>query len=103
MGHFDVESRKGKAPGGYNYPLEEIGVPFIFMNATDSVRDVVTMVHEGGHAIHSFEVREICLLMPLEIQRSEVAELASMSMELISMEHWDTFFTNEKDLKTCQN
>jgi len=36
MGHFDLESRKGKAPGGYNYPLAEIGVPFIFMNATST-------------------------------------------------------------------
>ncbi len=101
MGHFDVESRKGKAPGGYNYPLEEIGVPFIFMNATSSLRDVVTMVHEGGHAIHSFEVRDL----PINAFRnptSEVAELASMSMELISMEHWGVFFENEEDLKRAK-
>ncbi len=101
MKHFDVESRKGKAPGGYNYPLEEIGVPFIFMNATDSLRDLVTMVHEGGHAIHSFEVRDL----PVNAFRnttSEVAELASMSMELISMEHWDVFFKNEDDLKRAK-
>jgi oligoendopeptidase F len=101
MGHFDVESRKGKAPGGYNYPLEEIGVPFIFMNSTSSLRDVVTMVHEGGHAIHSFEVRDL----PLNSFRSttsEVAELASMSMELISMEHWGVFFENEEDLKRAK-
>jgi oligoendopeptidase F len=101
MGHFDVESRKGKAPGGYNYPLEEIGVPFIFMNATSSLRDVVTMVHEGGHAIHSFEVRNL----PINAFRnptSEVAELASMSMELISMEHWGIFFEDEKDLKRAK-
>lgn len=101
MGHFDVESRKGKAPGGYNYPLEEIGVPFIFMNATSSLRDVVTMVHEGGHAIHSFEVRDL----PINSFRNttaEVAELASMSMELISMENWDVFFENEEDLKRAK-
>jgi oligoendopeptidase F len=101
MGHFDVESRKGKAPGGYNYPLEEIGVPFIFMNATDSLRDLVTMVHEGGHAIHSFEVRN----MPINAFRNptmEVAELASMAMELISMEHWGVFFENEEDLKRAK-
>jgi len=101
MGHFDVESRKGKAPGGYNYPLEEIGVPFIFMNATDSLRDLVTMVHEGGHAIHSFEVRNY----PINAFRNptmEVAELASMSMELISMEHWDVFFTDGKELKRAK-
>jgi oligoendopeptidase F len=101
MGHFDVESRKGKAPGGYNYPLEEIGVPFIFMNATDSVRDLVTMVHEGGHAIHSFEVRNL----PINAFRNptmEVAELASMSMELISMEHWDVFFDDQNELKRAK-
>ena len=101
MGHFDVESRKGKAPGGYNYPLEEIGVPFIFMNATSSLRDVVTMVHEGGHAIHSFEIRDLAL-NAFRSTPSEVAELASMSMELISMEHWDVFFEHEEDLKRAK-
>lgn len=101
MGHFDLESRKGKAPGGYNYPLEEIGVPFIFMNATDSLRDLVIMVHEGGHAIHSFEVRNL----PINAFRNptmEVAELASMSMELISMEHWDVYFSDENELKRAK-
>ncbi|QHV95497.1 M3 family oligoendopeptidase [Spirosoma endbachense] len=101
MGHLDLESRKGKAPGGYNYPLEEIGVPFIFMNATSSLRDLVTMVHEGGHAVHSFLTREL----PLKAFRNppmEVAELASMSMELLSMDHWDVFFTNPDQLRRAK-
>ena len=101
MGHLDVESRKGKAPGGYNYPLEEIGVPFIFMNATSSLRDLVTMVHEGGHAVHSFLTRKL----PLKAFRNppmEVAELASMSMELLSMDHWDVFFSNPDDLRRAK-
>ncbi len=101
MGHLDVESRKGKAPGGYNYPLEETGVPFIFMNATSSLRDLVTMVHEGGHAAHSFLTREL----PLKAFKNppmEVAELASMSMELLSMEHWDVFFKNPDDLRRAK-
>ncbi|HEY0110432.1 MAG TPA: M3 family oligoendopeptidase [Fibrella sp.] len=101
MGHLDLESRKGKAPGGYNYPLEEIGVPFIFMNATSSLRDLVTMVHEGGHAVHSFLTREL----PLKAYRNppmEVAELASMSMELMSMDHWDVFFENADDLRRAK-
>jgi oligoendopeptidase F len=101
MGHFDVSSRKGKAPGGYNYPLEEIGVPFIFMNATNTLRDVVTMVHEGGHAIHSFEVRDLAI-NSFRNPTMEVAELASMSMELISMEHWNAFFENEEELKRAK-
>ncbi|MEX0967593.1 MAG: M3 family oligoendopeptidase [Bacteroidia bacterium] len=97
MGYLDLESRKGKAPGGYNYPLDEIGVPFIFMNAAGTLRDLKVMVHEGGHAIHSFLTRDYELNF-LKHVPSEVAELASMSMELISMEHWDLFFDNEEDL-----
>ncbi|MFD2245683.1 M3 family oligoendopeptidase [Pontibacter ruber] len=101
MGHLDLESRKGKAPGGYNYPLDEIGVPFIFMNATSSLRDVVTMLHEGGHAVHSFLTREMSL-NAFKHPPSEVAELASMSMELISMDYWDTFFENEDELRRAK-
>lgn len=94
---FDVESRKGKAPGGYNYPLAETGAPFIFMNSANSLRDLTTMVHEGGHAVHTF------LTAGLELNDfkhcpSEVAELASMSMELISMDKWETYFDKEEDL-----
>ena len=97
MEHLDLDSRKGKAPGGYNYPLDEIGVPFIFMNSSGQVRDLVTMVHEGGHAVHSFVTRDL-ELTSYKHTPSEVAELASMSMELISMDHWDLFFDKEEDL-----
>ncbi|MGZ4057132.1 MAG: M3 family oligoendopeptidase [Bacteroidia bacterium] len=101
MGYLDLDSRIGKAPGGYNYPLYEIGVPFIFMNSVGTHRDLVTMVHEGGHAIHSFVTRDL-LLTDFKSTPSEVAELASMSMELISMEHWDVFFKNPDDLKRAK-
>ena len=101
MGHLDLESRKGKAPGGYNYPLSETGVPFIFMNATSNLRDMVTIMHEGGHAVHSFLTRDL-ELNNFKHTPSEVAELASMAMELMSMDHWDLFFENEDDLKRAK-
>lgn len=101
MGHLDLESRKGKAPGGYNYPLSEIGVPFIFMNATSTLRDMVTIMHEGGHAIHNFLTRDL-ELNDFKSTPAEVAELASMAMELISMDHWDVFFTNLEELKRAK-
>lgn len=101
MGHLDLESKKGKAPGGYNYPLYESGVPFIFMNSVGSHRDLVTMVHEGGHAIHSFLSRDLKLTAYKHLP-SEVAELASMSMELISMEHWDMIFEDAEELKRAK-
>lgn len=101
MHHLDLESRKGKAPGGYNYPLYETGVPFIFMNAVGAQRDVVTMVHEGGHAVHSFITRKLPLVEFKNVP-SEVAELASMGMELISMAHWDVFYDKPDDLKRAK-
>ncbi|MCX2476471.1 M3 family oligoendopeptidase [Pedobacter sp. MC2016-05] len=94
---FDVESRKGKAPGGYNYPLAETGAPFIFMNSANSLRDLTTMVHEGGHAIHTFLTANL-ELNDFKHCPSEVAELASMSMELISMDNWNVYFDSEEDL-----
>ena len=97
MGHLDLDSRIGKAPGGYNSTLPEIGVPFIFMNASGSSHDVRTLLHEGGHAVHSFLMRSIPFV-PNRIIPSEVAELASMSMELLTMEFWDTFYDDEKEL-----
>jgi oligoendopeptidase F len=95
-GFMDLESRKGKAPGGFNYPLYESNVPFIFMNAVGNQRDVETMVHEGGHALHSFLSADLPLV-DFKSLPSEVAELASMSMELISMEHWQAFFPGRKE------
>ena len=93
---LDLESRKGKAPGGYNYPLAERNVPFIFMNASGKMRDVETLVHEAGHAVHSF-LSSSLRLHAFKNTPSEVAELASMSMELLTMEHWDVFFEQQAD------
>jgi oligoendopeptidase F len=85
-GLLDLESRKGKAPGGYCETLHFSGRPFIFMNAVGLVDDVNTLLHEAGHAFHAFAAHEL----PLIWQRhpgSEAAELASMSMELLAAPH----------------
>ena len=97
MNHLDLESRKGKSPGGYNCPLAESGAPFIFMNAAGQMHDVTTMVHEGGHAVHSFLSHPLPLTGFKEYPM-EIAEVASMAMELMSMDQWDTFFDNADDL-----
>lgn len=100
-GYWDLESRVGKAPGGYNNPLYESNIPFIFMNAANTLHDVETLVHEGGHAIHSIISASLPLVEFKDLP-SEVAELASMSMELISMEHWHHFFPHEEDLRRAK-
>jgi len=101
MDRLDLESRKGKAPGGYNYPMSETSVPFIFMNAASSTRDVETMVHEGGHAVHSFLSKDL-ELAAFKSCPSEVAELASMSMELISYDGQDEFYKNKEDFNRAK-
>ena len=99
--HLDLESRMGKAPGGYNCPLAESGAPFIFMNAAGQMQDLITMVHEGGHAIHSFLAHPLPLTGFKEYPM-EIAEVASMSMELFSMEHWEVFFSDAEQLKRAR-
>ena len=101
MGHLDLDSRKGKAPGGYNCPLAESGAPFIFMNAAGQMDDVTTMVHEGGHAVHSFLAHNLELTSFKEYPM-EIAEVASMAMELFSMDHWHVFFKTDEELKQAK-
>lgn len=101
MGRLDLESRKGKAPGGYNCPLAETGVPFIFMNAAGQMKDVTTIVHEGGHAVHAFLTHGLRLSAFKEYPM-EIAEVASMSMELFTMDDWDLFFDDPGDLRRAR-
>lgn len=82
-GLLDLDSRKGKAPGGYCDTLHVRGRPFIFMNASGVLEDVMTLLHESGHAFHAFAAHQ----QPYVWQRhpgAEAAELASMSMELLA-------------------
>lgn len=101
MGHLDLASRKGKHPGGYNIQLNSTGVPFIFMNATHSLNDMRTFLHESGHATHAFLTRGLELNASKRMP-SEVSELAAMAMELLTMDHWDVFFDDPNDLKRAK-
>ncbi len=95
-GQLDLDSRKGKAPGGYQYMRDRSRKPFIFMNAAGLHGDVRTMVHEAGHAFHSL----LCEEEPLLHYRHspiEFAEVASMTMELLTMPEWDEFYPSAQD------
>jgi oligoendopeptidase F len=89
---LDLDSRKGKAPGGYQCSLEEARLPFIFMNAVGVHRDVETMLHEAGHAFHALAARGEPLL-PYRQAPMEFCEVASMSMELLGGPHLTEFYS----------
>lgn len=99
--HLDLESRKGKAPGGYNYPLYKTGLPFIFMNSSGTHSDMKTLMHETGHAVHTIAVKDLFTHF-YKGTPSEVAEFASMGMELFTYDRWDIFYPDSKSLKQAK-
>jgi oligoendopeptidase F len=99
--HLDLEVRSNKRPGGYQMPLPLTGIPFIFMNAGGSIQDIRTFMHESGHAVHSFSTNHL-QLMSSKHPPVEIAELAAMSMELLSMDKWSTFLPDAQELRRAQ-
>jgi len=92
---LDLESRPGKAPGGYQYQRQYSRTPFIFMNAAGMHRDLVTMVHEAGHAFHSI-LSKHDPLVEYRGSPTEFAEVASMSMELLTLPYHGEFYSPEE-------
>lgn len=92
---LDLESRKGKAPGGYQQTLNESRMPFIFMNAVGLDSDLRTLLHEAGHSFHAFESRD---QEPMEYRHApmEFCEVASMSMELFGGEYLNEFYSEDE-------
>ena len=102
---LDLESRRGKAPGGYMTALPHRRRPLIFMNAVGVHDDLVTLVHEAGHSFHGFEEMEH---QGLAFQRGpgmEMAEVGSMAMELLSAPYWgrdNGGFYSEEDYRRAR-
>lgn len=98
---LDLESRKAKSPGGFCSSLPVTGLSFVFMNATGTQSDLSTMVHEGGHCVHNLLAKDQHLA-GYKSAPMESAELASMSMELFTIDMWDQFYKDPKQLKRAQ-
>ncbi|MDR7419347.1 MAG: M3 family oligoendopeptidase [Armatimonadota bacterium] len=98
---LDLESRKGKAPGGYQSTMAERRVPFIFMNAVGLDDDLRTLLHEAGHAFHMLAARQDPILeyrdAPLEF-----CEVASMGMEMLALPHLGVFYRSPEDTRRSQ-
>ncbi len=93
--YMDLESRDGKAPGGYQTTFEERRIPFIFTNAAGMHSDVITLLHEGGHAFHTIECRNHSLIW-YRHATMEFSEVASMSQELFANRHLDIFYGSKE-------
>ncbi|MFA6897103.1 MAG: M3 family oligoendopeptidase [Patescibacteria group bacterium] len=98
---LDLPNRKGKAQGGYCCPLPETGAAFIFMNAIGTQDNVRTLLHESGHSLHDFYVKNEKILVYKDWPM-EVAEISSMSMELFTLDYLDEFYKDSEDIKKAK-
>lgn len=101
-GLLDLDSRKGKAPGGYQSTLYEARKPFIFMNAIGTNDDLRVLMHEGGHAFHALA----CSHDPLLDYRHapmEFCEVASMSMEFLAATQLSVCYDDSQQARWWRN
>lgn len=95
--NLDLESRDHKRPGGFQSSLTEAGEPFIFMNAAGLHGDIVTMLHEAGHAFHYLWSRDAEELIFLQQAPLEFCEVASMFMELAGVDGYEALYEKPAD------
>ena len=97
IGHLDLSHRPGKTPTGYCLTLPESGLPFILLSVVGIHRDLLEFIHEVGHAVHLLQSRHIPYLLLREYPM-EVAELASIGLEMMALYHMDVFYPSLSDL-----
>ena len=92
----DLETREGKAGGGFCTSFPSYGVPFIFANFTGTKGDVEVFTHEVGHAYQNYLSQK---LFPVDYiwATSESAEIHSMSLEYLTWPHMERFFGEEAE------
>ncbi len=88
---MDLESRPGKSQGGFMMTLPWSQRPFIFSNASGSQRDVITLLHEAGHAFHFVAAQPRNPVTGTNVPM-EFNEVASMAMELLHYDTLDEFY-----------
>lgn len=79
--HIDSAIRKGKKGGAFCYTVLPSQTPWLLANYTGQVRDVATLAHELGHAIHSMMAADHSVLTQHPVL--PLAETASVFAEML--------------------
>lgn len=95
--HIDARTRPGKIGGAYCYSVVPSMTPYVLLNFTGEARDIATMAHELGHAVHGMLAQHHSIFtfhstLPL-------AETASVFGERILS---DALMNQERDKKVRQ-
>ncbi|MGH4123979.1 MAG: M3 family oligoendopeptidase [Clostridium sp.] len=94
---MNLESKKGKAGGGYCTFIGNYKSPFIFSNFNGTSKDVDVLTHEAGHAFQAYSSRNYAV-PEYNFPTNEAAEIHSMSMEFLTWP-WMNLFFEEEELK----
>lgn len=93
---LDLDSKPGKAAGGYCTFFNDEKAPFIFANFNKTQHDAEVLTHEAGHGFQSYSSRDIfpaaCIWPTMES-----AEIDSMSMEFFTWPWMRSFFEEDTD------
>ena len=90
--HVDSEVRKGKRAGAFCATVLPSITPYVLLNYTNKVRDVATVAHELGHAVHSMMAEDHSVLT--QHSTLPLAETASVFAEMVMNEQ---LLAEEKD------
>lgn len=91
---IDAELREGKRGGAFSSSAVPSAHPYILMNYTDKLRDVMTLAHELGHGLHQYLSRGVGYLQchtPLT-----TAETASVFGEMLTFQRLQQLFPDPR-------
>lgn len=93
---MDLETKKGKAGGGYCDFLSYYKAPFIFSNFNGTAGDVDVLTHEAGHAFQCYSSKDFAV--PEYFWPTlEACEIHSMSMEFFAWPWMESFFKEDTE------
>ncbi|MFX0098579.1 MAG: M3 family metallopeptidase [Candidatus Hodarchaeota archaeon] len=101
---IDPENRKGKVAGAMSLALADHRAGYIIANAVGMDSDVFTIAHEGGHSVHWAAATSIPIAMYHEMMLfpMEVAEVGSMAMAFLILDHLGEIYDDPEDIKRAK-
>ncbi|MCU5370746.1 MULTISPECIES: M3 family oligoendopeptidase [Bacillus cereus group] len=99
---IDIEERGNKAPGAACFTLPYSKEVFVYSNFSPSFYAINALIHELGHTFHFYKQFNNESSMQEKYLREEVAELYSLSIELLVMDKLNIFYKQEDEYKEVQ-
>jgi oligoendopeptidase F len=97
-GLYDILPHKGKSPEAICFQLPYTGRAFIFMSLSGTRKDIMTSIHELGHAIHIASAQETNKLGYDYQVNATTSEFFALAMELLALDNLGSFYYDTDSL-----